>query len=663
MNKPAFLLVPALALGAVLGAAPAQAQDEPGPAAVADLIDTRIAEILDEQRIPGAAATLIADGETVDARAYGDAVIEDGVEDGVPFATGTAFHTGSIAKLFTTAAALQLVEEGALDLDADVNDRLTGFAVPDTYPGEPITLRHLLTHTSGFEDRISGWAAWDAGEMPSLADFAAEQLPERLREPGTLVTYNNYDMVLAGVLIEAASGQPYADYVAEHVFAPLGMDGTRVVREEPATGVGAAEGYRYADGQVPTEGRLSPGTPAGPGGLTTAEDMGRFMTALLDGDPALGEGVAEQMTTRQFGIDEDMPGMGFSFQEFAGPGGGVWFKGGDVSGFHNALVVAPAQGVAFHVVFNGDGASAGATIHAAQELARDVLDALGALPGAAALEPGGAGDLDRYAGEYVSTRTTRSDFTEITRVFAPVTVEAVDGGLTTTGLSLDPEVREQQWVPVGDGRFQERDGGATIAFTADGVLLSSADPTVAYEPVPWYDGAGLHLAGLAFGALVLAAGFLALTLTAAVRLIRGRPRRPAWRIVNAWSSWLLGGVALAVLALLMAAVADANLLTQQVVTGSGVLTAALGLSVAAVGLTVVTAVVYAIAGLKRQWSPKAAVGQGLVVAGGAAFSAVLIALNLAAFLWRGPAARRPPGLMRVRSDSRALECRRWPGRS
>jgi CubicO group peptidase (beta-lactamase class C family) len=632
MKQTASLLIPALALAGVFAAAPAHAQDEAGPdtAAATALIDAGIAEILEEHDVPGAATAIVVNGEPIHTEAYGEAVVATGAEGAVPFATETAYYAGSLAKLFTTAAALQLVEDGRLDLDADVNEHLTGLEVPDTFPGEPVTLRHLLTHTSGFEDRIVGWSAWDADEMPSLADFAAGQLPERLREPGTLVTYNNYDMALAGLLVEEASGQSYQDYVAEHVFAPLGMDDTRVVTEEPAKGPASAEGYRYADGQVPTEGRIAPPTPAGPGVLTTADDMALFMAALAEGDPALGAGVAEQMTTRQFATDDRMPGMGFSLQEYAGPGDGIWFKDGDLPGYHTVMALAPEQGIGVHIALNGDGGDAGETIWAARELLRDVMDELGALPSPAALEPVEAVDLDQYEGEYAATRTSRSDFTEITRVFGPVTVDADGGVLTTTGLTFDPTVGERHWVPVGDGLFQERDGTATIAFTDDGLLLSSAEPSASYARVPWYDGALLHMAGLGIGALILAAGFLTLTVTAVVRLARRQPRRPVLRSLNVWTSWLLGAAALAVLGLLMAMVGDMNLLTQQILTGAPVLTAVLWTALAAVGLAALNAILYTAAAIKRQWTAPTAIGQGLMAVAGLTFAAVLTALNLTA---------------------------------
>lgn len=630
MKPPASLLAPALLPALVLGSvlafgAPAAAEtgtESLDVESARTLIESRIAEILDEEEIPGAAAALVVDGETVLAEGYGEAV----AADGTPFAADTAYYTGSVGKLFTTAAALQLVAEGGLDLDADVNDHLA-FTVPDTYPGRPITLRHLLTHTSGFEDRIAGWGRWDAGDMPDLAEFAAAALPDRLRPPGEVVTYDNYDMVLAGLLIEDASGQSYEDYVAEHVFAPLGMDHSRIVHEEPAKDAATAEGHRYADGQVPTEGRLSPGVPAGPGILTTADDMARFMTALATGDPALGEGVAEQMTTRQFGADDRMPGMGFSLQEFAGPGGGVWFKDGDVSGFHSALALVPARGIGVHIALNGDGTDAAATIYAARTLVGDVLTALDALP-APAEAPAASDDLDAYTGEYVSTRTSRSDFTEVTRLFGPVTVTAADGLLHTTGLSFDPEAGEQHWTPLGDGLFRERDGDATIAFTADGLLLSSQDPAVAYAPVPWHESSTLHLAALAFGTLVLTAGLLVLTATAFVRLFRRGDRKPLLRTATAWTAWLLGGTALAVLALLMTAMSDQNLLAQRVVTGSPLLTTALALGLATVALTAVTAAVFATACAKRQLTKHTATGHALMLAGGLAFSAVLLSVNL-----------------------------------
>ncbi|MEU6861385.1 serine hydrolase domain-containing protein [Glycomyces sp. NPDC046736] len=620
MIKPASLLVPALALGAVLTAAPANAQDAPAP--VAELIDARMAEFLEDIELPGATAALVVDGEAVLTEAYGEAVV-----DGAPFEADTAYYTGSIAKLFTTASALQLVHEGALDLDADVNDTLTGFAIPDTYPGEPITLRHLLTHSSGFEDGILGWSRWAPEDMPTLAEFAEEAVPERRREPGAVVTYNNYDMVLAGVLIEEASGQSYEDYVAEHVFAPLGMEDSEVVRAEPAKGAEVAEGYRYAEGQIPTAGRLSPGTPSGPGVLTSVEDMSRFMIAVIERDPALGEGVAEQMTTRQFGPDDRMPGMGFSFEEFAGANEGVWFKGGDVPGYHNAMVLVPEQGIGFYLGYNGDGPADGDVEDDASAILDDVLTELGALPDPPTLAPVEVGDLDRYTGEYVSTRTSNSDFTELIRVFDPVTVRAEQGELVTTGLSSE----ERHWVPVGEDLFQERDGTATIAFTADGLMLSSESPTRAYTPVPWYDSAPIHLAGLAFGALILVVGFLTLTIRAIVKLFRRGDRNPALRTATAVLAWLLAGTALGMLTLMMTLMTDMNLMNQHLSTASAELTTVAALSIGTVGLTLLTTLTFIITATKRQWTKATAASYTLMLLAALAFSAVLITLNLAAF--------------------------------
>jgi CubicO group peptidase (beta-lactamase class C family) len=625
MRTPAIILGVAAATSlALVAPAPSHAQAA-DTGATADLIEERIAELLEEQEIPGAAATLVVDGDVVLAEGYGTAR----AADGEPFAPDTLYYAASLGKLFTTAAALQLAAEGELDLDADVNDQLTGFDVPDAYPGEPITLRHLLTHTSGFEDRIQGWSRWEPEEMPSLEAFADDELPGRVRPPGELVNYNNYDMVLAGLLVEQAAGRPFAEVVQERVFDPLGMDDSAVLLDEPDPD-GIAAGHRWADGQVETTGLRSPSAPAGPGYAVNAEDMARFMTAVIERDPALGDGVAEQMTTRQFGVDERMPGIGFSFQEFEAPGGGVWFKSGDISGFHNAMVVAPDAGVGFHVAFNGDGVDAAAAQHAAAALAGEVLDALGVTTATSDAPEAVDEDLEQYTGEYLATRVSRSDFTEVTRIFAPVTVSAEDGLLVTSGIAHDPASGERHWVPVGDGLFHERDGEASLLITPEGTILTSEDASVAYEPLPWYEGATVHLALMGAGALILVTGFLALTVAGVARPFRTVERGPGLRIATAWSAWLLSGAATAMLAVMAVTTADGNLMVERVVGGSPWLEVAVHLSLSAVVLTGVTAVLYLVTALRRRWTTGGAIRYGLLLLGAVLFSATLLSLNLAA---------------------------------
>src|SRR5699024_3208715 len=144
-------------------------------------------------------------------------------------------------------------------------------------------LRHLLTYTSGFDYDVYGWSQWRAGELPTLEEFAGLAMPDRVRPPGELTAYNNFDFVLAGRLIEIASGQDYEDYIAEHVFAPAGMDDSSAGSASARSLPPPTKGFRPTDeGQETTGGHLSPAVPTGADVATTSSDMGRFMNALLD---------------------------------------------------------------------------------------------------------------------------------------------------------------------------------------------------------------------------------------------------------------------------------------------------------------------------------------------------------------------------------------------
>ncbi len=160
-------LIALFVLGSIPGPGLASAMAEGQPPALADLddlaafLDGFIAEGLDTYRLPGVTVAVVADGATIFARGYGYADLEQGIA--VDPET-TLFDVGSVAKLFTFTAVMQLVEDGRLDLHADVNRYLTHFQVEGAYP-EPVTAAHLLTHTAGFDERDIGAAARSPEEV------------------------------------------------------------------------------------------------------------------------------------------------------------------------------------------------------------------------------------------------------------------------------------------------------------------------------------------------------------------------------------------------------------------------------------------------------------------------------------------------------------------
>ena len=175
---------------------------------------------------------------------------------------------------------MQLVEQGKLDLDTDVNSYLD-FQIPKTYP-EPITMKNLLTHTSGFEESNIGMLAWQPEQLTLLSDFLKAHIPARVFPPGMLGAYSNYGAALAGYIVERISGMPYAEYVEKNIFQPLGMRHSSLRQPLPMDlALDMAGGYKYMDGEYKQgEFELLQAYPAG-SVSATGDDMAKFMIAHL----------------------------------------------------------------------------------------------------------------------------------------------------------------------------------------------------------------------------------------------------------------------------------------------------------------------------------------------------------------------------------------------
>lgn len=260
-----------LATGASVEAAPPAASD---PAA----IDRYLADSLDATRIPGMAVAIIRDGEVVHAAGYGT----DG--RGRPVTPRTPFRIGSLTKSFTAAAVLQLVESGRAALDAPIQAYLRDFTAADQELSRRITVRHLLNQTSGIAD--SGFPAINDDEEDLARRVASMRSARLVSEPGREFHYSDANYQVLARLIEVASGVPWATYLAERVFAPLGTAGT-VAAATAAQGTLAAP--ELAPGHVllfgmPVARPELDGLLAGSGGvISTAEDMGRWLVAQSTG--------------------------------------------------------------------------------------------------------------------------------------------------------------------------------------------------------------------------------------------------------------------------------------------------------------------------------------------------------------------------------------------
>ncbi len=260
----------------------------------------------------------------------------------------TRFRIGSMNKMITSIAALQLVERGKLELDAPIGKVLTD------YPNEAIagkmTLRHLLTHTGGTGDIFGPEYAANREKLRTVADYIrlyGTRAPQF--EPGTSSSYSNYGFVLIGALIEKASGMSYYDYVQQKIYDPSGMKRSGSLPEDEVRGE-VSRGYMQKETDWVSNVDTLPwrGSPAG-GGYSTVGDLQKFASALLDGK-LLGKELLQQATTNQ---GKNRRPYGFGFMVHSGDLTGFGHSGG-APGMNGELQVFPETGTILVVLSNLD---------------------------------------------------------------------------------------------------------------------------------------------------------------------------------------------------------------------------------------------------------------------------------------------------------------------
>ena len=232
----------------------------------------------------------------------------------------TVWRLASISKLVTATAVMQLVEQGRLDLDSDVNDYLKTVKIPEKF-GKPITLRNLLTHTAGFDDKYIGKSFRTKDEVPSLSDFIKKMLPARIYPPGKIFLYSNIGNALAALVVQNVSGQDFNDYCRQHIFLPLGMKETSFNLDKQLA-ENLYQGYVYQNSLFkPVPFDYLGDYPAGQL-LSTADEFSRFMmcqlnNGVLDSVRILKAKTAKMMYSTQFSQNPKLKGsIGFAFNIF-----------------------------------------------------------------------------------------------------------------------------------------------------------------------------------------------------------------------------------------------------------------------------------------------------------------------------------------------------------
>jgi CubicO group peptidase (beta-lactamase class C family) len=342
-------------------AAPSDAPDLVGdavPLTKADVdvwLDGYLPYALRTADIPGVVVTVVKDGQLLTARGFGYA----DVEKRTPVdPERTLFRPGSVSKLVTWTAAMQLVEQGKLDLDKDINTYLD-FKIPD-YDGKPVTLRQIMTHTAGFEEAVKDIIFTDPTHLLPLGDYLKRWTPKRVFEPGTTPAYSNWATALTGYLVERVSGESFDDYCDKHIFAPLGMTNSTMRQPLPASLANQmASGYK--PGQE--AGKFEIIGPAPAGSLSaTGTDMAKLMISYLDNAKGLlsPEAAAEMQNPpldkfNPVSLLPPLNRMRLGFFETNINGREVIGHLGDTEFFHTSLHLLMKEGVGIYLSFNSGG--------------------------------------------------------------------------------------------------------------------------------------------------------------------------------------------------------------------------------------------------------------------------------------------------------------------
>jgi CubicO group peptidase (beta-lactamase class C family) len=471
--------------------------------------------------ISGAVVVVVKDGAVLTERGFG----YSDVEKRVPVDPAhTLFRPGSVSKLVTWTAVMQMVEQGKIDLDADINQYLD-FKVPGL-DGKPITMRNLMQHTAGFEEQAKGIIAEEPSTLPPYDALLKVWVPERIFAPGTTPAYSNYGASLAAYIVQRVSGEGFDDYLDKHIFAPLDMKESSFRQPLPAALKPLmSKGYPQASEDARPYEIIGP-APAG-SLASSGEDMAHFMIAHLQngeyhGNRILKAETAEQMHNSPLTMLPPLNRMELGFFETNINDREVIGHLGDTDYFHTSLHLFLKDNVGFYVSFSSpgkDGAAGGLRGAMFQDFADRYFPAVA--PKAGVDEKTSAAHSALMSGTWAVSRTSRSNFLTGVAFISQTKVGVGKKGelvLPFPGLNGKP----RHWIETAPFVWFDEDGhdraaakvvdGKPVRFSFD--MLS---PFMVFERVPWYADSALLMPLFLGGAVALLLTTLVWPVAALVR--------------------------------------------------------------------------------------------------------------------------------------------------
>ncbi len=547
----AFAVIAALLLGKASPAA-AQSGGPNDPAELEAFIDGVMAASMAENHVPGAVIAVVKDGQVFVAKGYGYADLENKIPVDP---AATLFRPGSVSKLFVWTAVMQLVEQGKLSLSTDVNTYLD-FKIPATY-SEPITLKHLMTHTPGFEDKTQGLFIFDPAGMATLEAYLKANIPARVFAPGQIPAYSNYGSALAGYIVERVSGMPFMEYVEKHIFSPLEMNHATFQQPLPADVVGnMANGYSYANGKY-YQGEFEIITAYPAGALSaTGLDMANFMIAHLQNGGygearILREETAVLMHSELNTSDPRIDGMAYGFFENELNGQHAVSHGGDTILFHSLLLLLPESNTGLFISTNGSTGD-----QAVQAVRKAFMDRCYPVEEPTLVAaPDFASRAAKYAGEFYMARSNYTSMEKVFSTFTPVTVTVNENQQVVVNVmgELMHFVETEPGLLVN---VEDPDMRVALKEVDGQVYLHPSSP-MTMAKAPWYRTTPFNLLIFAGGAILFGVTLIG-WLASFIRGLFRREKRPTEARLARLAAGLFGLVFFVIVAAFGVAFLDVN---------------------------------------------------------------------------------------------------------
>ena len=316
-------------------------------------IDSLFTEGINSYNIAGATVILMQGDSVLHINGYGLADIES--DTPVDY-NSSIFEVGSISKTFVATAIMQLYEDGKVDLDGDINKYLTSFQLPYKF-NHPITIRHLLTHTAGFDDRNIGSAVLSEKDIIPLARYLKKRMPPQIRPSGKVISYSNHGYALLGLIVEEVSGIPFYEYIQQKILEPLKMEYSGFKKQ-------ANLKENYVTSYLQKGGQLIPYKPdfelkyPASAFSATASDMGQFISMFLNNGNYKGVQILDSITIAKMyhtpfkHYDKAEYGWLYGFSEADWNGMKLYGHGGAIKGFASQLSLLPEKKLGLFISAN-----------------------------------------------------------------------------------------------------------------------------------------------------------------------------------------------------------------------------------------------------------------------------------------------------------------------